>query len=162
MSDTQEAEVVDSSKPALLEHCMAIYDAMHERSEEYLEHDYSDMEEPPRLYKGMLTKLFVRLDYGIANYSRIMTMMRDMGSVEQIRRGAGKTPGMWLLWRRPDMELYTWVKDQQAKRTEEEKIMGDSVEQRLRDMQGLVLDLRSQLDLLEERVEILEEEDDND
>lgn len=154
MSDTEAPE----TNSALLNHCITVYDAMYEKSEEYIEEDYPEGE-APRIYVGMLTKLFVRLDYGISNYSRIVNALRDMGCIEQIRRGAGKTPGMWLLWRRPDESLFEWVKTYNREQKErKEDVLGDSTEQRVRDLQTAVNDLRDKVNLLEERVEVLEDE----
>lgn len=152
-------ETEGETTSALLNHCMAVYDAMHEESEEYLDGGYAPGE-APRIYIGMLTNLFVRLDYGISNYSRIVNAMRDMGCVEQIRRGAGKTPGMWLLWRRPDEALFEWVKTYNRENKERrEDALGDSVEQRLRDMQTVINDLRDTVENLRERLEVIEDDD---
>lgn len=139
---------------------MEIYDAMAEDSEEWLEDLPADGEENVLRYKGMLTKLFVKMEYGTANYSRIVNMLRSMGCIEQIRRGSGTTEGLWLLWKRPDEELFNWVKESEAVeqgRQEDGSIHDLSVEQRMRDLQNQMLNLRSLVMSFDDRIEAIEQ-----
>lgn len=143
--------MTENEEPVLLQHCKVIYDGMLEQAEEPVD------ETKPREWRGMLTKLFVRLDYGTSNYSRIVNMLRSMGCIEQVRRGAGKVDSVWLLWQPPSLELFEWVKEQElyGGDREETSPQESSVEQRLRDLNTMMLNMRDQIANMQEQVDVL-------
>lgn len=143
----------------LFEQCVQIYDAMQQDSEEYLETLPAEGEEAVYKYKGMLTKLFVKTGNNkTTNYSRIINMLKSMGCIEQVRRGAGSAESIWLLWKRPTEELYEWVKETEATQDDpDNSVHGSSLEQRYRDLQQGFLELRELVVGYEDRISVLEE-----
>lgn len=136
--------------PLILEHCMNLYDAMYEESDQYRA-DSPDIRE----WRGQLSKLFPKIDLTPTNYSRIVGMMRRMGCIEQVRRGNANSESVWLLMQRPTKELHDWVKSDEAESTQEQEY-NSSIEQRLRDLSSSFGEMYQALQNLGEAVEALE------
>ncbi len=111
-------------KPAILDHCMAAYEAMVEESE---------TEDEGLVYQGFLTKLILNnLSLSMPYYTKVTKELKRMGCIHQLRRGGSTTPSRWLLLREPTMQLYEDSKEAR------EMIGTDRVsvlEQRVRDQQ---------------------------
>lgn len=137
--------------PILLQQCITIYDGMMEEAEEPI-----DPETQPWRWEGMLTKLFAKLDNApTSNYTRVVNMLKSMGCIEQIRRGAGRTASVWVLWQKPTVELFSFAKDAEREPDDPKKgIVGHdaSLEQRVRDLTQMCLDLREKVLGLEQHI----------
>lgn len=56
------------------------------------------------VWEGTTTGLFDRLDKGRALYTQVMTKLQEMGCVEQLRRGGGPQPSIWLVLKAPKLD----------------------------------------------------------
>jgi hypothetical protein len=82
---------------ALFEHCKEVYGEMETQSRE------EEMGgETVIVYEGHLSKLFAQLGKATPYYTSVMTKLKTMGCVQQIRRGGGGSPSRWLLFKKPD------------------------------------------------------------
>lgn len=108
MSDDPLAGLAEQAahvrKPALLEHCEAVYAAMLQRAE------YNATTECP-IYTGHLTKLFTELRLSMPYYSKVMQAMQDMDCCRQLRRGGGGSASEWSLHQPPSATLWPRVRD---------------------------------------------------
>lgn len=85
-------------KPAIMDHCIAAYDAMVEEAV---------TEDEGLVYEGFLTKLILTsLNLSMPYYTKVTKELKRMGCIHQLRRGGSTTPSRWLLMREPTMTLY--------------------------------------------------------
>lgn len=122
--------------PALLSHCQKIYAAMHAQS-------FEDSEGVIH-WQGHLTKLFEELGFGVPRYTRITSMMREMGCIVQIQKGSAGYPGDWILVSPPTLDLYESVKERQhqakiSKEQQEAEAHADDVTQRINDINNRLI-----------------------
>lgn len=84
--------------PAVFEHALAVYREMviHARPDEDLDNLL--------VYDGHLTQLFRKLRLPTPYYTFIKNKLRDMGCIEQLRRGGGSATSKWVLWKEPTLE----------------------------------------------------------
>lgn len=132
----------DEDTPALFDHCVVIYSAMQETSEEH---------ESGNLYtwEGFLTKLFQDVGYGVPRYTRITRTLSQMGCIEQVERGGGNKPSKWYLHKEPTIEDFEYAKGKLN--TRERKNTPKAREnQRIRDLTTTVLENRKRIESLEE------------
>jgi len=61
-------------------------------------------------YTGALTNLLMENGISKSKYSHITRFLKDMGCIERVRRGAGPTPSVWILWSEPTYENFEQVK----------------------------------------------------
>lgn len=85
-------------KPAIMDHCIAAYDAMVEEAV---------TEEEGLVYEGFLTKLILNsLNLSMPYYTKVTKELKRMGCIHQLRRGGSTTPSRWLLLQEPTMILF--------------------------------------------------------
>ena len=85
-------------KPAIVDHCMAAYEAMEEEAV---------TEDEGLVYEGFLTKLILqKLNLSMPYYTKVTKELKRMGCIHQLRRGGSTTPSRWMLLREPTMTLY--------------------------------------------------------
>lgn len=94
--------------PALYEHCVEVYEQM--ANEAKLE--VIDESGDGRLvYEGFITRLFQDLGLSIPYFSSVMTKLKAMQSVSQLRRGGSTTPSRWVLITAPTLEAFRATPD---------------------------------------------------
>src|SRR5262245_56841836 len=115
---------VATSPPALFTHCETVYTAMLAKSV-----TKSAEGVQIQVYEGAGTKLFAELGLSTPYYSNVMTALKGMDCVRQLRRGGGGAPSQWLLVQPPTKELFAALPDPS------EKALADAVQQQqLNDM----------------------------
>src|SRR5258706_10934436 len=82
---------------ALFTHCEAVYNAMSEKSE---------VNPDGRVYEGFLTKLFDELELSVPYYSQVLTELKRMGCIEQVKRGGGTAMSIWYLLEPPTEDAF--------------------------------------------------------
>jgi hypothetical protein len=126
-----ETTVVD--EPALLGHCVQVYDAMFERADNTPE---------GRVFTGALTKLFEELGLGIPYYTQVTRKLKGMDCIRQIQRGGGPKQSRWLLLQEPSVELFN-LPDTYKERLSTSKGARTMYEQQLRDLNTRMLRLEA-------------------
>lgn len=101
--------------PQMYDHCTRVYAAMSkEAKEEIVEIDLevegkqlsmADLQVPPTrlVYEGHLTKIFNQLELATPYYTSVLTHLKKMGCVQQLRRGGGSQTSRWELIKEPDV-----------------------------------------------------------
>jgi hypothetical protein len=107
----------DSDRPtsAQFDHCVKIYNAMHERAKTEVITDSEGNEQSVLVYTGHLTRLFQQLMMAVPYYTSIMSTLKRLGCVEQIRRGGGSAPSKWALIGEPTEEAFNSLKPRSRK-----------------------------------------------
>jgi hypothetical protein len=126
LEDFVANEPEDKPVKALYDHCLNVYNEMHEQARTST--DYAGYEDQ-LVYIGHLTKLFQALDLAVPYYTSVMKMLKAMGCVEQIRRGGGGAPSAWAVFNAPEREAFE--KSAPLKRPVAGKLA--ALEQQLRD-----------------------------
>jgi hypothetical protein len=101
-------EDLEERKPtsAQFEHCVNVWGEMRTQStKERLDPSDPDAEYVD-VYEGHLTKLFAGLGMATPYYTTVMQALKQMGCVEQIRRGGGNSPSRWVLVNPPEEEMF--------------------------------------------------------
>lgn len=94
LGDKVPAELVDGPVrgTALYDACVTVYNGMHERSTVVHE---------GRVYKGRISTLFGQLEVSMGLYSKVMKRLKDMGCIDQLARGGGGQPSIFMLYASP-------------------------------------------------------------
>lgn len=94
---------MEEEKPTSMvyDHCMTVYNEMASQARE---------EDDGSIYEGHLTKLFAMLQMSTPYYTLIMSKLKEMGCVEQLRRGGGNSPSRWRLLKTPSEEDFKIAK----------------------------------------------------
>jgi hypothetical protein len=106
VTDIEEDE---ERKPpsAQFEHCCMVFKEMWDQG---TEEDINSSDGKPvtklRVYEGHLTKLFAGLGKATPYYTTVMTALKQMGCVEQLRRGGGSASSRWILRYEPTLEMF--------------------------------------------------------
>jgi len=124
-----DEEEVESNDPALLNHCVQVYEAMEARA---------DSTPQGRVFTGALTNLFDELGLGIPHYTSVTRKLKGMDCIRQIQRGGGPKPSRWLLLQAPSRELFS-LPDTYRERLSTSKGARTMYEQQLRDMNTRLL-----------------------
>ena len=132
------------TRPALYEHCSTVYDAMLERSRT----DSVEGEGEVKVYEGFSTKLFRELLLAVPYYTSVMDALQKMDCVRQIRRGGGSSPSVWIVLQPPTAELWDAMQAgtlpaSTGTTTKRNRI--DMLEQQMRDMRSMLIDLGNQM-----------------
>lgn len=114
MAEAEEEEVV----PALYNHCVAVYQAMHEQASVSPLEPLNDESEEALVYEGFLTRL-VTNDVGLAipYYTKVTNELKRMGCIAQLRRGGSSTPSRWQLLTEPDFEVFKETSSYEKKKS---------------------------------------------
>lgn len=137
-TEEQEMEAeIPSGMPARYKHCVSVYNAMAERSEETPQ---------GRVYTGSLTNLITQdLGLGNAYYTVIMDKLKNMDCVEMLRRGGGPSPSVWLLKRPPNPDAYNTVEQKETMQGQITKADREVLKQRQNDLERRVAHLETTL-----------------
>lgn len=81
------------TKDTLLRYCQSVYDALAENAKPTPDYDL--------LWSGKIIELYAGLGISNAHYGRIMDTLYEIGSVEQVRRGARGVTTLIALHERP-------------------------------------------------------------
>jgi hypothetical protein len=140
----------DRTVPKLFDWALSVYDAMHRAStmQEIVEGN-----PPVRVYEGHLTNLCRDLDMPNPYYTKIMKALKELGCVEQLRRGGGSAMSRWILIKAPESGQFIDRVERQSARNGK---VGQ-LEQRLRDLQKLVINQGERIEAAHERLDHVEE-----
>lgn len=120
--------------PKLLRHCQSVYDKMYEQSE--WDSGYSYI-----IWEGHLTHVVEELGLGIPRYTRIVTALKGMGCIEQLRRGNSGAESLWHLYHEPDQARFNaWNNQNKTKHPR-----ARASDQRWRDLEARVSALEAHL-----------------
>jgi hypothetical protein len=138
----------DTAVPVLYEHCCTVYDGMMAQAEK--RQHRGDSEGEFIVYEGFLTQLFHDLHLSVPYYTKVMTALKNMGCVRQLRRGGSSSPSQWELCYSPTVEAFT--RQQEPKRPKQ--TTQAETRQLIRDLNKRVALLEGQL---ESTIEFLSE-----
>lgn len=100
----------ESSLPALYDHCIKVYEAMMRSSSKQSYIDNGGSKEAI-IYEGFLTKLVTdELSLSVPYYTSVLSALKKMGCISQLRRGGSTTPSQWHLHHQPSEELFREAK----------------------------------------------------
>lgn len=109
-------EADDTPPPALFDHCVRTYNAMLAEAKQVIvlpdiEDDLAPGDRAQELshiivYEGFLTHLFAKLNLSVPYYTSVMTRLKAMNCVRQLRRGGSTTPSQWELVYEPTYEAF--------------------------------------------------------
>lgn len=137
-----KVEGIDATVSKLLAKCIALYKAMENES-------FTTKEGV--MWEGSLSRLIATIDKTTSNYAKITSALKDMGCIENRRRGGGQSSSLWMLVTPPTYELSQYiVKDTQASKLER-RVDGSINALGLR-----VSDLEAKVDLLVRHIRTLE------
>jgi hypothetical protein len=149
MTDTDE----ERPMKALYDHCVTVFDEMFKEAvpEEtaQLEKDgiaataRSDIEVVPSgymIWTGHLTQVFARLGMATPYYTSVMSALKKMGCVEQVKRGGGNSMSKWRLVRRPEEDFFHAAEKLKLPTQGSQK----ALEQQVRDMNKRLTELEDQ------------------
>jgi len=124
-----DSELEQVHLPTIFGYSAQVYEAMQEEaSAEILGAQYGD--EEGLVYEGFLTALIRGLDLPTPYYTKIMTELKRMDCVRQLRRGGSTTPSRWLLLQPPTPVLFREMRASAVKPTD----WKSGQEQRIRDL----------------------------
>lgn len=139
--EVEEAQVEEAIKQpkAIYQHCETVYKAM-----------LNDAEQEPegQVYTGFTTKLFRRLGLGVPHYSLVLTELKRMGCIHQIKRGGGTAPSIWLLIQPPNEDAFNNLPE-----TSRYALGGRKIQLQL---EQRIKDLTERLNSQDERIRALE------
>lgn len=116
------------------QHCLTVFKAMEAEAEP----GEVDGNEVP-LYEGYLTRLFSELGLSVPYYNKVMSELRHMGCVFQVKRGGGSAKSVWAVVREPTEEL--WRDSRELPRQSNKPT--DILRQRMNDLEGRVTALEA-------------------
>lgn len=91
--------------PAIIGHSQTLYDAMLNESEPY--------DKGGNLYTGYLTETFNKTGLATPSYTKCLKLMKQMGCIIQLERGARNKQSVWHLRDRPTETLYAEIDPEQ-------------------------------------------------
>lgn len=149
---SQQAPDRHDAPPAIFEHATRTWDYLYEQS--FVE-DSGDG--PIRIWEGSLTKVITD-DLGLSNpyYTKITTLLRAAGCLEMLKRGGGGSVSRWMIRTKPDTELLYRTVQHLDSRSNQRFEAERAQEQRLKDINTRVLELEDEIEMLRERMDILE------
>jgi len=105
--------------PVLYEHCLNTYNLMAAQATMQ-----DEQGEDILIYEGFLTHLFrEELHLSIPYYSTVTKKLKNMGCIQQVRRGGSTTPSRWVIIKPPTLEAFrTEVAAKKAKTPKEQNI----------------------------------------
>jgi len=107
---------------------------------------------PRKIWTGHMTKMVTQtLGLSLPYYTKILTLLKAAGSIQQLQRGAVTTPSVWLLLQQPTIELFDAVALQGPLQTTA-RLRGQVQDQRVKDVNTRVNELEDRVALLEARV----------
>lgn len=123
----------DDDKPTrvMYEHCQKIYQEMVAQA--------TDSNDEGLVYEGFTTQLFSTVGLPVPYYTEVFALLRDMGCVEQLRRGGGNTPSRWRIMGEPDEESFRSFDGKRRVKKGKNAIL----EQQMRDLRLRVSELES-------------------
>jgi len=115
--------------PALYLHCETVYRAMQNLAK--VERADGDSAISMMVYTGFTTHLFEQLSLSVPYFTSVMSALKRMGCVRQLRRGGGNSPSQWELIREPSREAFLDYMPRRQRRTRT-----DILEQQVQELQA--------------------------
>lgn len=109
--DDDDIEEIESTNPLLYDRCVTIYNALYEQSQ--VAHE-------GRVFTGLVSNIFAEHKLSLGYYTPVMQRLRDMGCIEQIRRGGGGKPSVYMIYSAPTIGAYEDSKNRPSKASREE------------------------------------------
>lgn len=98
MTEVLEGAVEDRPTPTLFEHCVTVYNEMAAQAR--------DENDDGLIYEGHTTKLFNQLGLSAPYYTAVLTRLKKMNCIIQLRRGGGSATSRWRLVNEPQEESF--------------------------------------------------------
>lgn len=124
--------------PVMYDHCVTVYTKMAE-------------EATGDQYEGFSTKLVQSCGLPSPYYTAVMRRLKEMGCIEQVRRGGGNAVSVWKLITPPTEELFEAI-DLSTRR---KPTRYEFVEQQVRDLNKRVYNMETIIDMMGRKVEQL-------
>lgn len=122
----------DYTEPsAIYQHCCRVYATMMGRATR-VQADGGSTEMV--VYEGALTQLFVDLELSVPYYTSVMSKLKAMACVRQLRRGGGTSPSQWELLQEPTADRWFQMLASSAPKTPDKPDLNAQVMQVLSDM----------------------------
>ena len=133
--------MTDETPAALWDHAFSVYAAMKENAQtEVLR---VGMDDEGLVYEGFLTRLVTgELGLSVPYYSKVTRVLKDMGCIQQLRRGGATTPSRWLLLADPDYEVFQRVVDRPSASPQKPN------DQRINDLNHRINDLEDKVEAM--------------
>ena len=125
----------EEGTPKLLNHCKLVYDRMYEQSEWDSGYTYI-------VWEGHLTHVLEELGLGIPRYTRVVTALKEMGCIEQLRRGNSGAESIWHLYHEPDNVRFNALTAKNKTRSPRAR----ATDQRWRDLERRVAAIETRLE----------------
>jgi hypothetical protein len=129
-------EIRKPPTPVMFDHCLTVYKKMAEEATD-------------DLYEGFSTKLVQSCGLPSPYYTAVMRRLKEMGCIEQLRRGGGNAVSVWKLIRPPTEFLFDAI-DLSNRR---KPTRYDSVEQKVRDLNARVLEMETVINVIGRKLE---------
>lgn len=144
--------------PALFDHAKTVYEEMLKRSHKE-PMQYNDSEGVTQLsddrevdiYEGHLTRLFADLSIANPYYTKIKNALVGQNCIEQLRRGGGVGLSKWILHSPPTEDGFRQIAERKRATTGKDAIL----QQRIKDLTGMVNDLVGQVESLSDKYSAL-------
>jgi hypothetical protein len=138
----------DDAKPAVLQHCEAIYSRMREAGQTVDEDGVVLV-----YWQGYMTHLVKDLNLATPYYTQCKQALVKMGCIRQLKRGGGRSESQWELIKAPNADLYA---EYTGGRKNKPKTVSPD---RMAMVEGQIADLTRRMDVLtrnhEQLIEIL-------
>lgn len=147
MTITAGSEVLDRPTPTLFEHCVTVYKEMEAQAR--------DEGDDGLIYEGHTTKLFNQLGLSAPYYTAVLTRLKRMNCVIQLRRGGGSATSRWRLVNMPEEDSFLSFEKTNVARSGK----WAATEQNVRSAHRRIDELTEMLNTLAEMVEELNARD---
>jgi hypothetical protein len=131
--------------PMMWDHIQDVFKQMSDRAEDEPVFDSEVNNDAERkVYTGHLTSLFAELQKPAPYYTDIMTALKAMGCVEQLRRGGGSAESKWIICYAPTEEGYLAYLNNRSSGKKPGKV--EILEQQIRTLMGRVQSIEEYLE----------------
>jgi hypothetical protein len=125
-----------------LDKCIIIYDAMKSASKHITRDGYTG-----DVYQGKITYLFTEMGIAMPYFTPIMNALKDMGCIQQLRRGGGSSVSEWAVFFPPTNAEFK-VLAKKSGRIGLKQTPADQTAQQIRDLNKRIVDLEDAVKLL--------------
>lgn len=92
---SDEDAIEEEDVPKLFKHCLELYKLLDERGKG---------DEGDKIYLGSISPLVVSLGLSPSYQSKLVSRLKEMGSIEMLKRGSGATKSVWGLYKEPTLQ----------------------------------------------------------
>lgn len=131
-----EGTVKPNPVPVMFDHCLTVYSKMAEEATD-------------GLYEGFSTKLVQSCGLPSPYYTAVMRRLKEMGCIEQIRRGGGNAVSVWKLLTPPTEALFEAINLSARRRP----TRYDGIEQQVRDLNRRMIEIETLINVMGRKLE---------